>query len=190
MAEGPPADLLERWRSGDEQAAAELFDRYAERLVRLARSRLPANLNRRLDPEDVVQSVYRSFFAEARAGNYELQRGSDLWRLLVTITLHKLYNQVKRNTNGKRAVGREQPGLAEDDYTCFISREPTPAEAAELTDALKQIMGGLETPQRRILELRLQGYSVDEIADEVGCSQRSVLRNLQQIKGQLHQGLP
>jgi RNA polymerase sigma-70 factor (ECF subfamily) len=189
MAEGPPAELLARWRSGDQQAAAELFQRYAERLVRLARSRLPANLNRRLDAEDVVQSVYRSFFMEARDGHYDLERGSDLWRLLVTITLHKLYNQIKRNSNGKRGVSREE-GVADFDYTYFTSQEPSPADAAELTDALKQIMAGLEAPQRRMLELRLQGYSVDEIAEDVGCSQRSVLRNLQQIKSGLRQGLP
>jgi RNA polymerase sigma-70 factor (ECF subfamily) len=102
-------NLMARWCQGDQQAAAELFRRYANRLIELARSRMPSQLNSRIDPEDVVQSVYRSFFTGSREGRYELQRGGDLWRLLVTITLHKLYHQVERNLAGKRALGREQP---------------------------------------------------------------------------------
>jgi RNA polymerase sigma-70 factor, ECF subfamily len=60
------ADLLARWRSGDQQAAAELFRCYAGRLAALARSHLSRKIGQRLDAEDVVQSVYRSFFADAR----------------------------------------------------------------------------------------------------------------------------
>src|SRR5262249_38052565 len=107
-------NLVARWRAGDERAAAELFSRYAQRLIALARSRLSPKLSARIDPEDVVQSVYRSFFAETREGRYDLQRGGDLWQLLVVITLHKLNDQVKHNSSGKRAVGREQHFGSED----------------------------------------------------------------------------
>ena len=57
--------LLERFRSGDELAAEALFSRYFERLTSLARTRLSSSLKRRTDPEDIVQSVYRSFFIGA-----------------------------------------------------------------------------------------------------------------------------
>ena len=46
----PVANLVERWRQGDQQAAAELFQRYASRLIALAHSRLPTNLSHRVDP--------------------------------------------------------------------------------------------------------------------------------------------
>src|SRR5262245_13855050 len=97
MDEEKSGDLLARWQSGDQQAAAKLFERYSDRLIELARSRLPAALARRIDAEDVVQSVYRSFFTAADDGHYALPQGGDLWRLLVTITLHKVYYQVKHN---------------------------------------------------------------------------------------------
>src|SRR5262245_5701318 len=74
-------NLVARWRQGDQQAAAELFHRYASRLTALARSQLSGQLAHRIDPEDVVQSVCRCFFADTREGRYELQRGGDLWRL-------------------------------------------------------------------------------------------------------------
>src|SRR5262245_34891463 len=94
----PPLDkidaaLVARWQKGDQAAAAELFQRYAGRLVALARSQLSDKLAQRVDPEDVVQSVYRSFFVDSREGRYQVERGGDLWQLLVTMTLHKLANQ-------------------------------------------------------------------------------------------------
>src|SRR5262249_18756127 len=97
-------DLLARWRQGDQQAAHELFQRYAARLVALARSRLSSKLSHRIEPEDVVQSAYRSFFGDARDGRYDLQRGGDLWRLLVAITLNKLHDQMRRHTTKKRRI--------------------------------------------------------------------------------------
>src|SRR5262249_40685711 len=84
------AALVKRWTEGDERAAAELVNRYTGRLLALARSHLSAKLAARLDPEDVVQSAYRSFFADARDDRFVLKRSGDLWRLLAAITLHKL----------------------------------------------------------------------------------------------------
>src|SRR5262245_66141692 len=101
--------LLAQWREGDPQAAGRLFHRYAERLTALARSRLTARMGRRFDPEDVVQSVYCSFFKAAGEGRFDLQRGGDLWRLLVAITLNKLHLRVRRNQSGKRAIAKEGP---------------------------------------------------------------------------------
>src|ERR1700679_4129725 len=66
MADEWSGDLLARWRAGDQQAATEMFHRYANRLILLARSRLSPRLSHRVDPEDVVQSAYRSFFADTR----------------------------------------------------------------------------------------------------------------------------
>src|SRR4051812_40067650 len=99
--------LLERYRRGDDRAADALFARYVERLTLLARSRLSSRLARRVDPEDVVMSVYRSFFVEARDGRFVLGRGGDLWRLLASMTRHKLSHQVRHQTAGRRSVERE-----------------------------------------------------------------------------------
>lgn len=182
-------DLLVRWRAGDQQAAAELVHRYTARLVALARSRMPAQLSRRVDPEDVVQSVYRSFFAGAADGNYDLSRGGDLWRLLVTITLHKLYHQVELNTAAKRALGRERDlgadGGADDLPAHLATREPSPIEVVALTDELELLMRLQRPLERRILELRLQGHSLEEIAGQTERSLRTVCRVLEQIKQQV-----
>ena len=144
--------------------------------LRLARSRLSSRLARHVDPEDVVQSAYRSFFTGARAGRYALRRSGDLWRLLAAITLHKVRRQVERHTAGKRDVGREQPAAAKSEPASpdeMLAREPTPEEAAALVDTLEQAFRGLEPLQRRMVELRLQGCGLDEIAADVGRSERT-----------------
>ena len=173
------ADLLMRWRGGDQDAAGEIFQRYTERLLALTRNRLSARLTRQLDPEDVVQSAYRSFFVGARDGRYVLQRSGDLWRLLVAITMHKLQHQVERRSARKRAAGRE---VSAELQTETLAREPTPAEAAALADTLETLLAPLEPLQRQMIALRLEGYRLEEIAKDVARSERTVRRVLEQFK--------
>src|SRR5262245_55495279 len=109
MSDTPSAELLQRYRQHDPAAAEALFQRYADRLPRLARSRLSSKLNARLDPEDVVLSAYRSFFLLARGGEVTLRESGDLWRLLVRITLRKVYRNARRHQAEARSVEREQP---------------------------------------------------------------------------------
>jgi RNA polymerase sigma factor (sigma-70 family) len=188
------ADLLARWRGGDQQAAGALFRRYADRLIALARARLSSRLTRHFDPEDVVQSAYRSFFGGARAGRYALRRSGDLWRLLVAITLHKLRHRVERHATGKRAVAREAHFGGESSLFGLgiraFARDPSPSDAAALADTLEQVFRGLEPLQRRMAELRLQGYALEEIADDVRRSERTVRRLLEQVKERLRQQCP
>jgi DNA-directed RNA polymerase specialized sigma24 family protein len=185
------AQLLARWRDGDQRAADELFQRYAERLLSLARSRLSRQLARRIDPEDVVQSAYRSFFLRSRDGRYVLQRSGDLWKLLAAITLHKLQGQVEHHTAGKRALDRERPLTPADSLAGLpaeaVGREPSPAEVAAVIDELEQVLRGLSPLHRRMVELRLQGYLFTEIAAETQRSERMVRVVLDKVKGELEQ---
>ena len=84
------ATLVERYRCGNQQAAAELFDRYAGRIRGLAKSKFSPYLNARIDPDDIVQSVFHSFFRRAREGQYEVPDGQTLWNLLLVIALNKV----------------------------------------------------------------------------------------------------
>jgi RNA polymerase sigma factor (sigma-70 family) len=179
-------NLMARWRQGDQQAADALFVRYATRLIALARSRLSSRLAQRLDPEDVVQSVYQSFFVGARNGKFELHGPGDLWRLLVALTVNKLQHQVERHTADKRSVELER-NFGGEDSLCglqpqLFAREPTPEEAAALTDEVEQLMRKLEPLERQMLELRLQGCNLEEIACATQLSERTVCRVLDRVK--------
>ena len=133
--------LLERFRGGDDLAATEIFDRYFQRLTALARSRLSPRLAQRTDPEDIVLSVYRSFFVDTRAGRFSLNRGGDLWRLLAAITKHKLLRQARCHDAGRRSVGVEVP-LDRVDEARLLGRphDPTPEDAVALADELERVL--------------------------------------------------
>jgi len=175
----------------DQQAAEELFRRYSDRLIALARTRLSAKVSSRIDAEDVVQSAYRSFFAGAQNGRYVLERGGDVWLLLVAITLHKLQDQVRRHTASKRSVNREQ---ALGDGNSFhaldaatLTREPAPIEALSLVEEVEQLMRGLGPLERQMVELRLQGGNLRDIATATNRSVPTVRRVLDRIKEQLRE---
>jgi eukaryotic-like serine/threonine-protein kinase len=172
------AELLGRYRRGDPAAADALFHRYADRLLALARSRLSPKLARRIDPDDVVQSVYRSFFIRAREGEFTADRDGDLWRLLATITLHKLGRQAKHHRAAKRsqdceaAADATRSELAEQ----LADREPSVADVVAAAEELHWLMRQLEPIQRQALQLRLQGLTAEEIAATLGRSERTIRR--------------
>ncbi len=100
--------LLDRYRDGDERAAEEIFQRYVQRLIGLARNHISDRLGKRVDPEDVVQSVYRSFYRRASDGQFTLDKTGDLWRLLAMITVNKVRKQANFHCRQKRDIRREQ----------------------------------------------------------------------------------
>jgi RNA polymerase sigma-70 factor (ECF subfamily) len=178
--------LFERYRDGDDSAADALFARYFARLTALARSRLSMRLAQRTDPEDIVQSVYRSFFVRVREGDYALSRGGDLWRLLAAITRHKLLRQVRHQRAGRRSADVEIPLDRLDEASLSVrGREPSPGDAAALADELEHVLSGLDPLARRVLELRLQGLAIAEIAQDAGRSERTVRRSLASIRERL-----
>ena len=178
------ADILDRYRQGDDQAAEEIFARYVARLTGLARARLSPKLAARTDPEDVVLSAYRSFFVGVRNGRYTLSRSGDLWRLLVSITMHKLYRQARRHQAASRAVASESWEQVE-----FLDREPPPEEVVGIADELEFVLSRLDTFGKRVLELRLQEESLAAISAETGRSERTVRRMLNTIRQSLSRRL-
>lgn len=187
MATGDTIQLLARWRDGQQEAAAALFERYAGRLIGLAQQRLSAKLGARLDPGDVVQSAYCTFFVGARDGRYVLEHSGDLWRLLVAITLHKLQRQFQYHTAAKRSVHREEAPAAAEPAEGPLAREPSPEDAALLVDTLDEALGQLPEGHRRIVELKLQGHGLGEIVLATGFSSSTVRRVLQRVKDLLEQ---
>jgi RNA polymerase sigma factor (sigma-70 family) len=181
--------LLQRLRSGDNDAAAAIFQRYAHRLIALASRRLVGMLRQKVDAEDLVQSAFKSFFRADAATPYALHEWDELWSLLATITLRKCGYQVRHFLTDKRNVRKEAaaPAAGDDSSASWVAlaREPTPAEAALLGDLVEQFLGRLEGKTREIAELALQGHSVAEIAPQVGLTERSVFRQMERIKTRL-----
>ena len=90
MAEDEITQWLSGLARGEDEAVEAIWQRYFERLVRLARTKLAAGQRRMADEEDVALSAFQSFCRGAAEGRFpRLQDRHDLWRLLVTITARK-----------------------------------------------------------------------------------------------------
>jgi len=186
MAE-PPLDrvLMDLWRGGDEAAARKLFDTYVERLVALARRRISQRLAARVDPEDVVQSVFRTFFHRVKEGQFSINDEDDLCKLLMRITVHKTLRQVAFHKAAKRNLGLEvdQGPDPQERLQELLGREPTTEDAVAFLDQLEHFLNRLRPQDRQILEMRLQGYSNEEIADKLGIYDRKIRRVIERIRG-------
>jgi RNA polymerase sigma-70 factor (ECF subfamily) len=185
------AELMARLRNRDDAAAAAVFHRYAARLIALARSRLGQEVRQKVDPEDVLQSVYRSFFERQRGGQFEVEGWDSLWSMLALITLRKCANQVAHFRAACRDVRREvAAGPDADPAGEAPAGDPSPSEAAVLTEVVEQLLSGLEPRDREIVTLHLQGYSIPEISARVGWAERTVHRALERVRKLLRRMSP
>lgn len=158
-----------------------VFAKYSKRLVELAERNLSARLRRRVSGEDVAQSVLRTFFRRAELGEFLIDESTDLWTLLVKITINKIHNQARHHQADKRDMGRE----ASEEMEVVPSREPGPEEAAVLIDQLEALLDGLPDAHREILFLLMQGYSRTETAQKMKVSRMTVHRVLDVLRAKL-----
>ena len=179
----PAANLHDRLRAGDPQAAETVFARYARELVRVAEQHLSRKLAGRIDGEDVVQSVFRTFFRRSAAGEFEIESSNEMWRLLVTITLRKARAKGRFHTAANRDAGAEAGGDA--GLFDVADREPGPEEAALLVDQIETLLRGLPPLYARLLDLKLQGHTVVDIASELKVSRHTVHRALNLLQERL-----
>ena len=173
-------------------AARLVWGHYFQELLVLARNQLSARIRCREDEEDVLQSMYKSFCARQRRGDFDLASRDELWNLLVRITLRKAKNVANRHRQMKRDIRRERPeaaaGRAGDESPGTILEQidsdgPTPAEAALLNEALEQRFQKLKDPGLRQIALwKLEGYTNPEIAGTLECTLRTVERKLERIR--------
>jgi RNA polymerase sigma-70 factor, ECF subfamily len=172
--------LLRLFRSGDRDAALALYLRYSARVRNLARYQCPADLAARFDPEDIVQSVFRSFFVDARRGLYEAPSGGDLWRLLAVIALNKLRARCAFHRAARRDARQTRGGDTLADLEDVLG---APADDPAYFDVVvREALERLPLAHRQIIALRMEGHGVAEVAQKVGRSKRTVERLLQECR--------
>lgn len=179
--------LIDQFRAGDQAAAKELFDRYVSRLIGLVHGRMSRKLGRRLDPEDIVQSTFRSFFSGVQGERFQFDEPGDLWRLLTVMALNKLRHKAEFHGAGKRGMAAEQSmggsnEASQRPHWEVLATEPLPDAAAAVMEELALLTADLDPIQAEMVTLRMEGYQIEEIAELVERSERTVRRVLEKIR--------
>jgi len=180
VSAGDVPKLVDQWRQGDHDAAEQLYNRYQNRLLMLVSGHLNDKLRRRLDPDELVQSIMKSAFRVTSEQDIGCHDETGFWKWLVTVALNKTFKRIDRETAGKRDPKREAGGdtvLGER-----ILRDPTPSDVVEVSELLEKILARLTDVQGKILLGKLDGLSQSEIAVQLGVSTKTVQRNGQAIR--------
>jgi RNA polymerase sigma-70 factor (ECF subfamily) len=176
--------LLRRLRTGDQDAATRLYLRYAERLRLLARAECSPDLARRVDMEDIVQSVFSSFFRGVSNGYYDIPAGEELWKLLLVIALNKIRAKGAFHRAARRDVRQTVGGnFLEQVPGTEQNNDDAPFLVLKMT--VEEVMKALPNAQKEMVDLRIEGYEVAEIAEKTRRSKRSVERCLQDFRKKL-----
>ncbi len=155
-------------------------------LIALARQHIAGGLRHKVDPEDIVQSAYKSFFLRYGDGDLEAVNWNSLWGLLTLITVRKCAERVAYHRAGRRDAAREVSAPPGDDPAPEpFGREPSPLEAAVLGETVGRLLAGLDEDERPVLELSLQGYTTREISEQLGRAERTVRLLRERIRHQL-----
>jgi RNA polymerase sigma-70 factor (ECF subfamily) len=176
--------LLKRFRNGEQDAATALYLRYSQRLQGLAKAETSSVLVSRFDPDDVVQSVFRTFFRRVSRGLYDVPADDELWQLLLVIALNKIRDLAVHHRAKKRDVTKT------DGDSGILQAEVEQDRAdRESLDVLKVVMDDflehLPTTHALVARLAMEGYQVDEIATETRRSKRTVERILNERRQKL-----
>jgi RNA polymerase sigma-70 factor (ECF subfamily) len=186
----PPLDLtalLERVRGGDEAALTQLLQQYEPRLRTTARVLLGPLLRPHMDSIDLVQSVHRVLLPGLRDGKFDVSSPEQLIALALTVIRRK----VARNW---RRLQREQsfpapPDGLESSESLIPSRHPQddPVGTVQVQDALDHLLDSLSEEERRLINLRLQGYSTVEIARKLKCDAHALRARLSRLRQRLRE---
>jgi RNA polymerase sigma factor (sigma-70 family) len=182
-------------KTGDSAAANHIWQRYFDRLVRSVRGRLRGQNCAVSDEEDIVLSVFESFYNAAENGRFpDLSDRDDLWRLLLRMAARKVVDnrrhQLRERRGGKvRHHALDHPG---DDGTLLeaIGVDPSPDMVLMMKEAVEQLFSHLGVGQLRDLAgAKLEGYTNAELAQRFACSPRTIERRLHLIREKCQQEL-
>jgi len=197
LSDGSVTRHIDMLKAGDQAAAQHLWQRYFRRLVYVARQRLHPSVRRVTDEEDVALRAFATFCERAEQGRLpQVRDRDDLWRLLVTLTVRMAVDEVRREGRQKRG-GR--PGNS-DAYSASLpppdanpdhypDPQPSPEFVAQVAEECDRLLGGLDDESLKSIAVwKIEGYTNEEIAANLGVVLRTVERKVWAIRQRLSGG--
>ena len=178
-----PSDqfLITGSRAGDEDAAKQLYFRYVKRLNSLVKSQCSTDLAQCAGVEDIVQSVFETFFRRVGQGCYDIAEGDTVWKVLLVVAMNRIRTEATYYFAAKRNAHRTIAGAAaQRRLEMHVYARDTTAAHNEL--ASQEILERLPARDRMLVRLRIEGFTVDDVSRITGRSKRTVERVIQQTR--------
>jgi RNA polymerase sigma-70 factor (ECF subfamily) len=160
---------MQRAAEGDIEAQDCLCRQYEPKVRIVARVLLGPALRTHFDSLDLVQSVHRSLLVGLRDHKFDVSSPDKLIALATTIVRRKVARKWRRARKQTRLddLGSTEKSLAQT-LNSISSAEADPAKAAAFHDQLEQLCANLTHSEKRMLEMRLEGFTSAEVAQELG----------------------
>ena len=192
----PNADLLRRVKEGDQQALAELFSLYRDRLWRIINFRLDSRLLGRVDADDVLQEAYLA--ASQRIEHYldDSTQTFFIWLRLIAnqtmIDVHRrhLGAQMRDASRDMSIHAHYAQATSMSIASQLLGNFTSPSQIAmrdEVANQLDQAIDSMEPIDREVLALRhFEELSNSEVAEVLGIQQKAAsiryVRALKRLK--------
>lgn len=172
-------DLIRQFCNRSPTAAEELWHHYRPSLMRVVRRHLTRSVRRIADSEDFAQAVWKSMIEHADQLP-RLETPEALGAYLAAVATNKIASAARAQRTLKRDTARCQSLEALQEMP-LTSCDPSPSQEAVAHEQYEQLTSGLRFEHRRVVELRLTGHTIDEIAEQLGLNERTVRRVLDRL---------
>jgi hypothetical protein len=181
-------DLVSRARTGEDKALEKLLLIF-EPAVRqaVAQELRRQQVDRRIDPADVCQSVFSNFFLGLRNGKFELNESDDTVKLLLVMGRNQVKSEARKLRRQRRDTRREQYGTAESFLESLVDSQGTPSRIVGGQEILDELLRRLSPEERDLAEQRAAGRSWNEIAVGSGADalRKKLARAIQRVTREL-----
>ena len=180
------AELLARARRDDQVAMQRLVELYEPQLRVVARVRLGPALRPYLDSADLVQSVHRSLLLGLRQDRFEISGPEQLLALALTLVRRKVARHWRHLQRQKRLeTGESGSGDLPQLLSSLSTPGDDPARATEFNDTVRHVCEHLEPIDRKLVEMRLEGFSTVEVARTLGLDAHLLRVRLSRLRERL-----
>jgi RNA polymerase sigma factor (sigma-70 family) len=178
--------LMQRVENGSDEAIRELLETYGSHILRTIRRRLSRHIRSQFDSGDFYQAVWASFFTNDQMPKFATEE--DLVTFLSRVAGNKVINECRKQLQTqKRDLTRERSlfDSATEKVIPVAANCPTPSEVVVAKETVEQLVEGHPTVYRRILQLRTNGSTFEEIAGELGVNEKTVRRVVKRLEARI-----
>lgn len=181
------AKLIEEIQAGSQDAVQTLVDEYGSYLFRAIRRRLNRQIRSQYDSQDFAQAVWASFFRH-RDTITRFRQPGELAAYLGTMAGNKVIDEIRRKfETEKHNINRERRLESDrgEHRRELDARIPTPSQFAVANEQFDRLTSNQPPHYRRIIELRAEGATFNEIAEQLGINEKTARRVISDLTKRL-----